>query len=77
MPHKLYRLLDGVLNTPQLVTVSAFRPIVDYLQSRSTNPSFMIQPMVVDPDNDGDNDSIQDDDNDSQIGEIVVDGVQV
>lgn len=46
MAHELFRLLDGVYNTPHLVTESALRPIVDYLQARSqgTLPVFAILP---------------------------------
>jgi len=35
MAHELFRLLDSVYNTPQLVTEAALRPIVEYLQDRS------------------------------------------
>lgn len=41
MSHKLYRLLDSVYNTPHLVLESALKPIVEYLQDRSSN-SFAI-----------------------------------
>lgn len=36
MAHKLYRLLDSVYNTPHLVTEDALKPIVEYLQTRSS-----------------------------------------
>lgn len=44
MAHELFRLLDSVYNTPHLVTESALRPIVDYLQARSqgTLPVFAV-----------------------------------
>lgn len=35
MAKQLYRLLDTVWNTPHLVTESALRPIVEYLQDRT------------------------------------------
>lgn len=35
MAHELFRVLDSVFNVPHLVTTSALRPIVEYLQSRS------------------------------------------
>lgn len=46
MAHELFRLLDTVYNTPHLVTESALRPIVDYLQARSqgTFPVLAIVP---------------------------------
>ena len=35
MAHELFRVLESVYNTPHLVTETALRPIVDYLQARS------------------------------------------
>lgn len=39
MSHKLHRLLDSMWNTPHLITASALKPIVDYLQERNS-PTF-------------------------------------
>ncbi len=36
MSHKLHRLLDSIVNSPQLITASAFQPIVEYLQDRNS-----------------------------------------
>jgi ClpP class serine protease len=43
MAHKLYRLLDSVYNTPLLITASALKPIVEYLQDRNS-PAFSFVP---------------------------------
>lgn len=48
MAHQLYRLLDGVYNTPHLVTESALRPIVEYLQDRTALNISMQAPVVAD-----------------------------
>lgn len=37
MAHKLLRLLDSVWNTPHLITASALKPIVEYLQERNSS----------------------------------------
>ncbi len=50
MAHELFRLLDSIYNTPHLVTETALRPIVDYLQARSQGvlPVFAIIPAAKD-----------------------------
>lgn len=73
MAHRLHRLLTSVWNTPHLVTESALRPIVDYLQVRSLQANLIIMPEMeptAPSDNDGDEPDQADD-----VGEIQIDGV--
>lgn len=66
MSHKLHRLLDSVYNSPQLITASALKPIVEYLQDRnSINFSFetnTVATVKAEPEKVG------------GIGEIKIDG---
>ena len=43
MSHKLYRLMESVYNTPHLITPSALKPIIDYLEKRNY-PEFAFIP---------------------------------
>lgn len=43
MAHNVYRLMESVLNTPHLITPSAFKPIVEYLWKRNS-PEFAFMP---------------------------------
>lgn len=43
MAHKLYRLMESVYNTPHLITPSALKPIIDYLEKRNS-PEFAFMP---------------------------------
>lgn len=45
MSHKLFRLAASVFNTPQLITASEFRPIVNYLQDRNNLDKFLGNPV--------------------------------
>lgn len=43
MSRKLYRLMESVYNTPHLITPSALKPIIDYLEKRNS-PEFAFMP---------------------------------
>lgn len=43
MAHKLLRLMEQVYNTPHLITPSALKPIVEYLEKRNS-PEFAFMP---------------------------------
>lgn len=46
MAHSLHKLLAGITNTPQLITASAMKPIVEYLQLRNS-PNFILDAANV------------------------------
>lgn len=48
MSHKLHRLLESLYNTPHLITPSALKPIVEYLQERNS-PTFTFVQAEDDP----------------------------
>ena len=66
MSHKLHRLLDSVYNSPQLITATALKPIVEYLVERN-GASFSFVPEAKETEK---KKAMQV----GSIGEIVVDG---
>lgn len=50
MSHKLHRLLGSLYNSPQLITASAMKPIVEYLQERNSSGfNFIVESKSADP----------------------------
>lgn len=67
MQHKLHRLLESITNTPQLITASAMKPIVEYLQERNS-PTFLLVPDAKSVDTKKKLEKV------GGVGEIKVDG---
>ena len=65
MSHSLLRLSSQIFNTPQLITVEAFTPIVDYLSKRNVGEIEMLR--------DVDKQKVDDDEDD--VGCEVINGV--
>lgn len=67
MSHKLHRLLDSIYNSPQLITATALKPIVEYLKERNS-ASFSFVPDTKSADTKKKLEQV------GGIGEICIDG---
>ena len=69
MAHNLFRLATQVLNSPQLITESAFQPIAQYLKHRNSDSFF----MDMKPEKDDEEDNEEEDDIEVIGGIAIID----